>query len=136
MLSNEHKGSRTPRTYVLLLEDDVALRDVLIELFQEEEIDVTPCTSLGELQAAVAVHPGAVVVSDSWSAHDASALGDEHRAEIVALGETGHVILTTGRTWAQCSGAGEFGASVVILQKPYDIERLIVLVRAGGGLLS
>lgn len=118
------------RAHVLLLEDDVALRDVLIELFREEEVDVTLCASLPELRAGLVVHPEAVVVSDSWLAADTSAVGSEHRAEIVALGKIAPVILATGRTWARDSLAGEFGASVVVLSKPYDIDSLMTLVRS------
>jgi len=116
---------------VLLLEDDVVLRDILLDLFRDEGMAVTQCTSLAGLCAAVAAQPGAVVVTDSWSETDTLALGPEQRAEIMALGRATAVILITGQGWARGTAPGEFGTSVIVLPKPFDVDRLLLLVRSG-----
>jgi DNA-binding NtrC family response regulator len=126
------------RARVLLLEDDPVLMDVLREVLEDESLDVTVCTSLGEIKAAIRQFPEAIVVSDSWNEHEHEALSAQQRDEIVALGRTAAVILATGRTWAARSHEGEFG-SVVVVQKPYDLTRLIEAIRtalepdSGGG---
>lgn len=118
------------RQRVLILETDTALQSVLRSLFEREDLDVTVCASLGELQTGIMQYPQAVVVSDSWAQGDYDELSTEHRAEIVALGKTAEVILTTGRTWGLYSRPGELG-TVRVIEKPYDLERLMALVRTG-----
>src|SRR5947209_15175060 len=62
------------RQRILLLENDGALQGVLCDLFGYEDLDVTVCNSLAELQAGVKRYPFAAVVSDSWARGDFSAL--------------------------------------------------------------
>ena len=59
-----------PPARVLLLEDDLPLREMLGEFLAEEGVAVTVCTSLREVLAAVGRHPGAVVVADGWAPRD------------------------------------------------------------------
>ena len=61
---------RSGGSRVILLEDDVGLRDVLLELFSDEGFEVDACTTLDEIYTALQQHPGAVVVADSWTAGD------------------------------------------------------------------
>ena len=117
------------RQRVLLLEDDAQLEGVLLELFDDEDMDVTMCKSLAELQVGVKRYPRAAVVSDSWARGDYLALSPQHRAEIVALANSAQVVLTTGRAWASRIAPGELG-TVEILDKPYDLDRVLEAVRA------
>ena len=117
------------RQRILLLETDGALQGVLCDLFGYEDLDVTVCNSLAELQAGVKRYPFAAVVSDSWPRGDFSVLSPKHRAEIVELGRTAEVILTTGQRWGTQVLDGELG-SVVIVEKPYDMDYLMSAVRA------
>lgn len=117
------------RQRVLLLEDDGPLENLLCDLFEDEGLDVTVCGSLGELQAGVKQYPRAAVVSDSWARGDYFALTPRHHAEIVALGRTAAVVLTTGQEWARHSRKADLGI-VEIVEKPYDLGRLMAAVRA------
>jgi DNA-binding response OmpR family regulator len=121
--------SACPTAHVLLLEDDAATRGLLLDLFNDEGIEVTVCGSLRTLQSAVTSHPGAVVVSDSWSGVDNRAISQQLRAEIMALGSNAPVIPTTGRSWGNNIRSGEFG-NVIVLPKPYDLDELMVLIRS------
>src|SRR5688572_18507788 len=109
------------RQRVLLLEDDAALKSALRDLFGDEGMDVTVCVSLAELEAGIQQYPCAAVISDSWASGDYLSLSPKHRAEIVALGRSGQVIVTTGRPWARYIAPGELG-TVEIIEKPYDVD--------------
>ena len=117
------------RQRVLLLENDAVLEAVLCDFFADEDLEVSLCATLAELQACVVQYPRAVVVSDSWKSSDYRSLSPLHRAEIVELAQSAEVILTTGSEWARLSGKGEFGTAQIV-EKPYDLERLIAAVRA------
>jgi DNA-binding NtrC family response regulator len=116
------------RQRVLVLENDAPLEGVLRDLFGDEGLDVTACKALTELQAGIRLYPRAAVVSDSWAQGDYLSLSPKHHAEIVALGRSAQVILTTGRDWAKHIAAGELG-TVEILEKPYELDRLLAAVR-------
>ena len=116
------------RQRVLILENDAPLEGVLRDLFVDEGFDVTACKALAELQAGIQQYPRAVVVSDSWGQGDYLSLSPKHHAEIVALGRSAQVILTTGRAWAKHIAAGELG-TVEIIEKPYELDRLLAAVR-------
>jgi DNA-binding NtrC family response regulator len=117
------------RQRILLLEHDGALEAVLCDLFEDEDLDVTLCGSLADLQAGVKQYPFAVVVSDSWERDDYAKLSSQHRAEIVALAETAEVVLTTGRTWPRHTQKDEL-RGVEIVEKPFDLDRLMTAARA------
>jgi DNA-binding response OmpR family regulator len=117
------------RQRILLLETDGALQAVLCDLFGYEDLDVTVCNSLADLRAGVKRYPRAAVVSDSWAMGDYRALTPRHRAEIIDLGRTAEVVLTTGQHWGAQVLDGELG-SVVIVEKPYDMDHLMNAVRA------
>jgi len=117
------------RQRILLLENDGALQGVLCDLFGYEDLDVTLCHSLAELQAGIAQYPHAAVVSDSWATGDYIALSPQHRAEILDLARTAELVLTTGQRWGRQILEGELG-TVTIVEKPYDMDRLMNAVRA------
>src|SRR4029453_6278341 len=116
------------RQRVLVLENDAPLEGVLRDLFGDEGLDVTACKSLTGLQAGIQQYPRAAVVSDSWAQGDYLSLSPKHHAEIVALGRSAQVILTTGREWAKHIAEGELG-TVEIVEKPYELDRLLAAVR-------
>ena len=109
---------------VILLEDDVALREVLLELFSDEGFEVDTCVTLDEIYAALQEHPGAVVLADSWTAGDYAELGQRQRMEIEALGRTTPLILTTGRAWGRHLDPHQLSPAVVVV-KPYDLGDLL-----------
>jgi DNA-binding response OmpR family regulator len=117
------------RQRVLLLENDAALKGLLRELFEGEDLDVTACESLTELQACISQHPRAIVVSDSWAPGEYLTLSQRHRAEIVGLANSVGLILTTGRSWAKHIVEGELGTAVIV-EKPFELDRLLAAVRA------
>lgn len=102
------------RQRVLLLENDAVLEAVLCDFFADEDLEVSLCATLAELQACVVQYPRAVVVSDSWKSSDYRSLSPLHRAEIVELAQSAEVILTTGSEWARLSGKGEFGTAQIV----------------------
>jgi DNA-binding NtrC family response regulator len=117
------------RQRILLLENDGALQGVLCDLFGYEDLDVTVCNSFAELWAGVRQYPRAAVVSDSWVESDYVTLSPKHRTEILELARIAEVVLTTGQRWGRLIDPGELG-SVTIVEKPYDMDRLMSAVRA------
>ena len=118
------------RVRVLLCEHDPALESVLLDLFAEEEIDVVPCSSYGELEAGTRAHPDAVVVSDSWVEGGLAQLTELEREQLRTLGSRTPVIMTTGRDWAKAGSAPGLGERVIVIPKPYDIDDLVAAIRA------
>ncbi|MBI2756985.1 MAG: hypothetical protein HYX52_09785 [Chloroflexi bacterium] len=129
----QRAGQRwTPQFGVLLLEDDLLLREMVHELLTEEGFTVTCCDSLNALHAALDAAPNALVISDSWTNTDHQFLSEQQRQEIAALSERASVILTTGRMWAHSLRGDEIG-NVTVMPKPYDIDQLLALVEAKAG---
>ena len=123
------KETALSRQRVILLENDAVLATVLCELFADEELDVSVCATLAEIQARIVQYPQAVVVSDSWETSDHRSLSPRHRAEIVGLAQLAEVVLATGSEWARNSRKGEFGTAQIVA-KPYALERLMAAIRA------
>jgi len=116
------------RRRALLLEDDVALRDLLLEAFAGEGLDVRACESFDEVRQAAARGDGDIVVADFWGGSQRT-LPDSDRAEIRELGSYLPVVLLTGRTWAADTTAEELGARALI-RKPFDLDYLLRTVAA------
>jgi DNA-binding response OmpR family regulator len=55
------------RPRVLLCEDDAALAPILVAISSNEQIDVSCCTGLEEIRAALRDDLSAIVVFDSWA---------------------------------------------------------------------
>src|SRR5919205_2840613 len=102
---------------VLLLEDDIALRGLLIEALEAEQYAVVGFESFDELHAAAAARAGDVVVADFWGSGQRT-LSDQDRGQIRELGELLPVVLLTGRSWAAELTADELGARGLI-RKPF-----------------
>ena len=111
------------RRRALLLEDDVALRDLLIDTFSAEGFDVHACGSFAEVRDAAARREADIVVADFWGGSQRT-LPDSERQEIRELCSYLPVVLLTGRTWAADITAEELGARALI-RKPFDLDHLL-----------
>jgi DNA-binding NtrC family response regulator len=116
-----------PSGLALVLEDDVALRAVLVEVLQDEEMGHRVCRSYAELRAAVAEGGVLAVLADFWGTSHME-LSPAERQEIRELAGLTPTILLTARSWARPELADELGL-VCLLLKPVDIEELIMQLR-------
>lgn len=112
-----------PQPRALLLEDDVALRDLLLEAFAGENIEVRVCDTIAEVRDAASRKEADIVVADFWGGSQ-RVLPESDRDEIRELGSYLPVILLTGRTWAAETSAEELGAHALI-RKPFDLNDLL-----------
>jgi two-component system, NtrC family, nitrogen regulation response regulator GlnG len=114
------------RHRALLLEDDIALRDLLVEALGGEGFDVCACDSFEQVLDAAAKGAADVVVADFWGGSQRT-LPDSDREEIRELCSYLPVVLLTGRTWAADTSAEELGARALI-RKPFDLDYLLKTV--------
>jgi DNA-binding response OmpR family regulator len=112
-----------PGRRALLLEDDGPLRDLLIEAFASEGMEVRTCDSFEEVREAAAKGDADVVIADFWGGSQRT-LPDDERSEIRELCSYLPVVLLTGRTWAAETTAAELGARALI-RKPFDLDDLL-----------
>src|SRR5437763_9898011 len=110
----------------LLLEDDVALRDLLLEALSGEGFEVRTCGSFQEVRDAAARAEAEIVVADFWGGSQRT-LPDSDRQEIRELCSYLPVVLLTGRPSAAETTAEELGARALI-RKPFDLDWLLQLV--------
>jgi|tagenome__1003787_1003787.scaffolds.fasta_scaffold18400142_1 DNA-binding response OmpR family regulator len=116
------------RGRILLLEDDPALRGLLLEVLSLEEFDVLQCDSYDEIRRAAANNQGEIIVADFWGGAQRT-LNDDGRQQIRELTELLPVILLTGRTWASETTASELGARA-LMRKPFDLDHLLKAIEA------
>jgi two-component system, NtrC family, nitrogen regulation response regulator GlnG len=112
-----------PHGRVLLLEDDHALRGLLLEALAGEGFDVRPCETFPEIRGAAEAKQADLVVADFWGRSQRS-LPDTELQEIRDLGSLLPVVLLTGRSWAADVSADELGAHALI-RKPFDLDDLL-----------
>ncbi len=115
----------------LLLEDDVALRDLLLEAFASEDIEVRTCDSFEEVRDLAARSEADLVIADFWGGSQRT-LPQSDRDDIRELCSYLPVILLTGRTWASETSAEELGAHALI-RKPFDLDDLLRTVEQAVG---
>jgi DNA-binding response OmpR family regulator len=123
-----------PHRRALLLEDDSALRELLLEAFSGENIDVRVCDSFEEIRGAAARGEADIVIADFWGGSQRT-LPQSDRDDIRELGSYLPVILLTGRTWASDTTAEEIGAHALI-RKPFDLDNLLTTVASAVGRLQ
>jgi DNA-binding response OmpR family regulator len=111
------------RGRVLLLEDDPALRGLLLEVLGLEDFEVQQCDSYDEIRRAAASQQGDIIVADFWGGAQRT-LNDDGRQQIRDLTALLPVILLTGRTWASETSASELGARA-LMRKPFDLDNLL-----------
>jgi DNA-binding response OmpR family regulator len=116
------------RGRALLLEDDLALRDLLLEALSGEGFEVAACDNFDQLRDAARQGNGDIVVADFWGSSQ-RVLPDEDRNEIRELCSYLPVVLLTGRTWAADLSADELGARALI-RKPFDLDHLLTAIDA------
>jgi two-component system nitrogen regulation response regulator GlnG len=116
------------RRRAILLEDDPALRDLLVEALTGEGFDVHASDSFDEARQAAARREADIVVADFWGGSQRT-LPDSDRDEIRELCSYLPVILLTGRSWAADTTAEELGARALI-RKPFDLDDLLRTVEA------
>ena len=107
----------------LLLEDDIALRELLLEAFAGENIEVRTCGTFPEVRDAAARREADIVVADFWGGSQRT-LPESDREDIRELCAYLPVVLLTGRTWAADITAEELGAHALI-RKPFDLDDLL-----------
>src|SRR6266545_2813444 len=118
----------SPRqTHVLLLEDDVDLRRVVIEFLAGEGFEVSTCDSYSALRQAVHESDAPVVLDDFWGTSH-SQLSPQERGEIRELGRQAPTILLTGRAWIADIHADDLNV-VCILSKPVDLDEILDQIR-------
>jgi DNA-binding NtrC family response regulator len=111
---------------VLLLEDDAALSDVLVEFLASEGFEVAACDSYASLRQALDAATRPIVVADFWGASH-STLSACERDQIRELGGFTPTVLLTGRAWADAATADELNVAC-ILSKPVDLDALVTQV--------
>jgi DNA-binding response OmpR family regulator len=111
------------RRRALLLEDDQSLRELLLEAFAGENIDVRICATFDEVREAARRKEADIVIADYWGGSQRT-LPDIDRDEIRQLTSYLPVVLLTGRTWASEITAEELGARALI-RKPFDLDDLL-----------
>jgi two-component system nitrogen regulation response regulator GlnG len=115
----------------LLLEDDVALRELLLEAFAGEGIEVRICETFPEVRDAAARHEADIVIADFWGGSQRT-LPDSDRDDIRELCTYLPLVLLTGRSWAAETTAEELGAHALI-RKPFDLDDLLRTVEEAVG---
>jgi DNA-binding NtrC family response regulator len=118
----------TPRQpgCVLVLEDDIEWRRVLVELMETEGFKVSICDSYALLCEAVRVLPGCIVLADFWGTSHVQ-LSPGERDQIRDLGIRAPTILLTGRGWADTVSPDELNV-VAISSKPPALDELVAHV--------
>ena len=112
----------------LLLEDDVALRDLLLEALGGEGFEVHACETFEQIREAAAQGAGDIVIADFWGGSQRT-LPESDRQEIRELCSYLPVVVLTGRTWAAETSAEELGARALI-RKPFDLDYLLDTIEA------
>ena len=120
---------------VLLCEHNPLLAKILMDLFGAENIVVTACASLAEIEAALDDNPGAIIVTDSWTDSWRPDLSPLERSTIARLAERTSVVVTTDRAWANKPADAGLGPQVAVISKPYDLDELIKAVRSAASAL-
>lgn len=119
----QNRHAEMDRRRALLLEDDLALRELLLEAFAGENIDVRICETFDEVREAARQKQADIVIADFWGGSQRT-LPDSDREEIRELTSYLPVVLLTGRTWAADTTAEELGARALI-RKPFDLDDLL-----------
>jgi CheY-like chemotaxis protein/two-component sensor histidine kinase len=115
------------RVHVLLVEDDLRVRNATRMLLKVEGYDVTPAASLGEAIEAVQAHPGiGLLVTDYHLG------GDETGVQVIAavrerLGPNLPAVLVTGDT-SSAMHALECDAKLRVASKPINPDQLLALL--------
>lgn len=114
-------------TRVLVLEDELNFRQVLVELLADEGFDVSTCESYGALRQAIDADGGPIVLADFWGTSHTE-LSPHERDEIRELGRTTATVLLTGRAWVANTDPDDLNV-VCLLAKPADVDHILEQIR-------
>jgi DNA-binding NtrC family response regulator len=118
------------RPRLFLLDYDAALNSILVRFFSLEGIEVTVCKSADDLRRRLAEEPQRIVIADWCNACVTDELTAVQREEIEEIGRTSAgLVLTSGHSWATYKPP-RFTSGVVVIAKPYDLDRLLDAVRS------
>jgi DNA-binding NtrC family response regulator len=115
------------RARVLVLEDDIPFRHVLVELLEGEAFDVAICTTYASLREHVREDRSCIVLADFWGTSHVE-LSPSEQDEIRQLGQRVPTILLSGRAWATNTDAADL-ALVCILVKPVALDEILEQLR-------
>jgi DNA-binding response OmpR family regulator len=115
---------------LLLIEDDVALRQVLTEYFADEGYDVLAVASDAAIPADIGVGSVQAIVTDAFGQTQQPAQAD--RGRLHRLGALAPTVLYTARAWAAEARPSELGVAAIVL-KPADLEALGAVVASVSG---
>jgi DNA-binding NtrC family response regulator len=113
---------------VLLCERNELLRNLLLELLADEGVSVVVCSSLQEINAALASDASSVVLTDSWLPSRVE-VSEAEVDEIRRLAERCGVVVTTARSWPGRTGAPDLGERVAFVPKPYDLDDILAALQ-------
>jgi len=113
---------------IAVLEDDEHVRRFLSYALSAEGYVVQPCASYEELVELCSQAQVDLIIADAWG-ESTTGLDPAERDLIVELARQCPTIMTTGRDWAERVDPAELGV-VAIVQKPFELEDLMRLVRA------
>jgi DNA-binding response OmpR family regulator len=112
--------------FVLLYEEDQAIRTFVAEALRDEGHQVLVCTTLQAVQSVAMADPTALALVDTWGPHFIR-LDDDGRQEIRGFAECIPTIMLTAHAWAQGTPADELGL-LALLPMPLELEQLIKVV--------
>jgi DNA-binding NtrC family response regulator len=120
------------RQHVVLCENEEALVRILTALLRSEGFDLTACTALAEIEAAIEQDPSAVVVTDSWLDGPPGLLGTDTEGLKQLASRTAVVLTTawTGEAHLASLEALGLGDALRVVPKPYDLDDLLGAIRS------
>lgn len=112
---------------ILVVEDSVDLRELLVLLLRDEGHQVVAVPSVPEAVSWLGRQLFRLVITD-LSYQDPDGPAEEDRVWLAQA--TGHapVLVLTGRSWAPRMTATDLGVAGLLI-KPFDVEELLVSVR-------
>ncbi len=116
------------RPHVIVCETDELLRIVLLDLFTDEGMDVTLCSSGEELEHTLEREPQSVVVTELWTDSPTQVPGSD-RERLRRLATKTRVVVTTAKHLHEELTELRLGDAIMLINKPYDLEQLLEAVR-------
>jgi DNA-binding NtrC family response regulator len=120
------RGSKPSVGFILLYEDDQAIRDVVAEVLRDEGHQVLVCTTLQAVQSVARADPTALALVDTWGSGFLH-LDEGARQDIRGFAQRIPTIMLTAHVWAQETPADELGL-LALLRMPLDLEQLLETV--------
>ena len=124
-MSNE----KTP--CVLIVEDELCIRDVLVELFDVDGVTVHAAPTLADAQRILAAHPFELIITDiRLGGHRDGGLRVMAAAGVLSPDAT--VVALTAYPDDETRGASQRLGATHFLEKPVTLDRIAELAAAAG----